>query len=102
VSDSEFAVISKPIQSEADTSSAVEVASASEGSQIELISTVDPSETDENQLDTPSKVGSLAVHASRPGLATEVASPTRPLDPPKSHLQDIEDIARGSVQTYAT
>jgi hypothetical protein len=31
VSDSEFAVISKPNQSEADTSSAVEVASASHG-----------------------------------------------------------------------
>jgi len=88
VSDSEFAVINKPIQSEADTSSAVEVASASEGSQIELISTVDASETDENQLDAPSKVGSLSIRASRPGLATEVASPTRPLDPPKPHLQD--------------
>jgi hypothetical protein len=101
VSDSEFTVISKPNQSEADTSSAVEVASASDGSQFELISTVDASETDENHLDAPSKVGSLSVRASSPGLDTEAASPTRPLTLQNLTWKAVEDVARGSVQTYA-
>jgi hypothetical protein len=101
VSDSEFTVISKPNQSEADTSFAVEVASASDGSQFELISTVDASETDENQLDAPSKVGSLSVRASSPGLDTEAASPTRPLTLQNLTWKAVEDVARGSIQTYA-
>jgi hypothetical protein len=101
VANSEFTVIDKPSQSEVEATSTAEVTSTSDGSQFELISLTETSETNENKLDASPDIDNLSNRPSSSELAPNVPSATRQLTVENLTWKTIEDVAGGSVQRYS-